>query len=119
MVLVDTSIWVAHLKKGNGHLKDLLEEEEVLCHPFVIGELACGYIKNRREILALLHTLPAAEAAEDEEILQFIESNRLMGAGIGLVDVHLLAAAVLSRTRLWTTDRSLRRASQRLRVAYR
>ena len=118
MVLVDTSIWVSHLRLGSAHLKALLEDGEVLCHPFVIGELACGQIKNRREILSLLEALPMATTAEHEEVLQFIESHDLMGTGLGLVDVHLLASALLSKTPLWTLDKHLKAASERLSVVY-
>ncbi|MFA6470756.1 MAG: VapC toxin family PIN domain ribonuclease, partial [Candidatus Latescibacterota bacterium] len=88
MVLVDTSIWVEHLRYGHDRLIELLEEGRVLTHPFVIGELACGNIKNRGEILDLLNTLPASSVADIEEIIVFIDKNRLMGKGLGYVDVH-------------------------------
>lgn len=118
MVIVDTSIWVSHLRTGSSRLKALLENGEVLCHPFVVGELACGHIRNRTEILSLLQSLPTAAVAGHEEILHFIESHGLIGAGLGLVDVHLLAAAFLSRAPLWTSDRYLKAASARLDVHY-
>ena len=118
MILVDTSIWVSYLRTGDSHLKALLNDGKVLCHPFVVGELACGYIKTRAEVLSLLQALPMAEMAEQEEILQFIEIQRLMGAGLGLLDVHLLAAAILSRAKLWTLDRYLKAASARLNIDY-
>jgi len=118
MVLVDTSVWIAHFKKGNRRLVELLTKSEVACHPFVIGELACGWLKNRREILSLMRTLPTARVAEDEEILRFIETNNLMGMGIGLVDVHLLASALLTDIPLWTYDRKLRMTAQKLGVFY-
>jgi predicted nucleic acid-binding protein len=85
----------------------LLDEGGVLVHPFVIGELACGNLKNRAEILSLLRALPLTAMAEQDEIMLFIETNGLMGRGLGYVDVHLLAAAVLSDVRLWTADKSL------------
>jgi len=107
MILVDTSVWVSHLRHGDPRLVDLLDEGSVLVHPFVIGELACGNLKNRAEILSLLRALPLTAIAEHEEIMLFIETNGLMGRGLGYVDVHLLAAAVLSDVRLWTGDRSL------------
>jgi len=116
MILVDTSVWVSHLRKGNPRLADLLEEGGVLVHPFVIGELACGNLKNRAEILSLLRALPLTAVAEHEEIMLFIERNGLMGRGLGYVDVHLLAAAVLSDVRLWTADRSLRQACEDLEL---
>ncbi len=119
MVLVDTSVWVSHFRSGNFCLSKLLEEGKVVSHPFIIGELACGNLKNRQEILSLLDALPAATVARYEEVLQFIENHRLMGMGLGYVDVHLLAAALLAGVPLWTNDRTLRHAAARLRIAYR
>ena len=116
MILVDTSVWVAHLRTGDAQLEGLLQDGEVLCHPFVIGELACGQIHNRSEILSLLRALPMAAVAEQKEILQFIETHRLMGIGLGLIDVHLLAAARLTRVPLWTSDRRLKAASRSVSV---
>ncbi len=110
MILVDTSVWVSHLRHGDPHLVALLDEGGVLAHPFVIGELACGNLKNRAEIISLLRALPSTAIAEHEEVMLFIERNRLMGKGLGYVDVHLLAAAVLSGVRLWTDDKSLLKA---------
>ncbi len=118
MILVDTSIWISHLREGDAQLKALLQEEEVLCHPFIVGELACGNIKNRTEVLTELQALPTARIATDEEVLRFIEANGLMGMGLGFIDVHLLASALLSDTPLWTADKQLKRASASLRVAY-
>lgn len=118
MVLVDTSIWIFHFKKGNPHLKELLLDEYVVCHPFIIGELACGRLKNRKEIISLLRALPQAQTAEDDEILQFIESKRLMGLGIGIVDVHLLASALLTKVSLWTADKRLYTAASKLNIIY-
>jgi predicted nucleic acid-binding protein len=118
MVLVDTSIWVSHLRKGNARLRALLENAEVICHPFIIGELACGNLRNRTEILSSLRALPAAVVAKDEEVLRFIESHRLMGRGLGLIDMHLLASALLTRVPLWTADKRLRAASTGLNLAY-
>jgi predicted nucleic acid-binding protein len=114
MILVDTSIWVSHLRHGDPRLADLLDEGGVLIHPFVIGELACGNLKNRAEILSLLRALPSTAIAEHEESMLFIERNGLMGRGLGYVDVHLLAAAVLSGVRLWTNDKSLLKACTNL-----
>ncbi len=118
MVLVDTSVWVSHLRNGNSKLEDLLINEKVICHPFIISELACGNIKNREEILALLHDLPVADVIDHSEILYFIESNGLMGESLGLVDVHLLASTVLSDAQLWTIDSKLKQASSELKVNY-
>jgi predicted nucleic acid-binding protein len=115
MILVDTSVWIDHLRRGNSRLAVALELGEVLTHPFVIGEIACGQIKNRRECLELLGALTAAVVASDEEALQFIEEHELMGKGVGYVDVHLLASVALTEdARLWTMDGKLARVAQAL-----
>ena len=109
MILVDTSVWIDHLRKGNALLSSLLSNASVLIHPFVIGELACGNLQNRSRILNLLADLPAGKVADDQEVLFFIEHNDLMGRGIGYVDAHLLASTSLSSSsRLWTVDRNLK-----------
>jgi len=118
MVLVDTSIWVDHLRKGNRHLENLLVDGEVVCHAFIIGELACGNIRNRNEILSLLQTLRSTPTVDMTEFLFFVERNHLFGLGIGFVDAHLLASAKLSDTVLWTADRKLKGAALNLKVAY-
>jgi len=117
MVLVDTSVWVDHFRRGLPDLAAQLETGAVVCHPFVLGELACGNLKNRREILDLLETLCTCPVAAHEEVLHFIDSNHLMGLGLGYIDVHLLASAKLAGLPLWTLDRSLRSVAARLRVA--
>lgn len=119
MVLVDTSVWVSHLRRGVSLLETLLEDGEVLCHPFIIGELACGKIQNRKEIISLLRALPTAMTAGQEEVLRFIETHRLMGVGLGLIDVHLLASAFLSGASLWSMDRDLQTAAERLKIRFR
>ena len=118
MVLVDTSVWVSHLKDGNPQLEALLMKGRVVCHPFIIGELACGNLKNRKVIISLLEALPTATAADHKEVLFFIEQHRLMGTGLGYVDVHLLASARLSRIRFWTGDKRLMEASLKLNLSY-
>jgi hypothetical protein len=118
LVLVDTSIWVSHLAKGSAALRVLLERAEVLSHPLVIGELACGNIANRDEILALLRELPRVRVAEHDEVLRFIEARRLSGRGLGFIDAHLLASSVLTKAPLWTADKRLREAASELGVAY-
>ena len=118
MVLVDTSIWVTHLRQGNRQLETLLMDAEVMCHPFIIGELACGNLKNRDEIISLLKSLPLAPTIEFDEFIFFIERNRLMGIGIGFVDVHLLASAQLTKIPLWTADRRLKSAATKLDLVY-
>ncbi len=114
MVLVDTSVWIDDLRNGNKRLRNFLLDEEVVCHPFIVGELACGCLKNRAEILSLLRALPSARKAEDGEILLFIERCNLAGQGIGLVDVHLLASARLTGISLWTLDARLARVAVNL-----
>ncbi len=112
MILVDTSAWVEHLRRGLPRLVTLLQEGEVLIHPWVIGELACGNLRNRSQVLELLQGLPAATVASDAEVLLLIERERLIGRGIGYVDVHLLASARLSRCGLWTQNRRLAAVAQ-------
>jgi predicted nucleic acid-binding protein len=107
LILVDTSVWVDHLRCGLPRLASLLQEGEVLIHPWVIGEIACGHLRDRRPVLELLQGLPAALVASDLEVLLLIESAQLMGRGINYVDAHLLASAKLSRCGLWTQDRCL------------
>jgi predicted nucleic acid-binding protein len=117
MVLVDTSVWVKHLRYGDIVLQDLLEDVQVMCHPFIVGELACGNLENRTEILALLQALPMATVAEHDEVMRFIEDHRLMGRGLGFIDLHLLASAVLSGIQLWTIDKRLHQVSLKLGLA--
>ena len=117
MVLVDTSVWVSHFKDGNPKLETLLMKGGVACHPFIIGELACGMLKNRKEILSLLEALPSATTADHREVLYFIEQHRLMGKGLGYVDIHLLASARLSRIQFWTKDKKLGEAAVKLNVS--
>ena len=119
MVLVDTSVWVAHLRQTRADLVDFLNDGEVACHPFVVGELACGNLKNRTEILSLLEALPMVGEAEHEEVLQFIESYSLMGKVLGYVDVHLLASVALSRLPIWTLDKKLGQIADMLALNYR
>jgi predicted nucleic acid-binding protein len=107
VILVDTSLWVEHLRRGLPRLATLLQEGEVLIHPQVIGELACCNLRNRHQVLELLQGLPTATVASDAEVLLLIEGDRLMGRGIGYIDAHLLASARLSHCRLWTQDRRL------------
>jgi predicted nucleic acid-binding protein len=117
MVLVDTSVWVAHLRWGDIGLEALLNEGHVVCHPFIVGELACGNLKNRSEIISLLQVLPIAVLAEHEEVMRFIENYSLMGKGLGYIDMHLLASAILSKVPLWTLDKKLKRVSLKLGLA--
>ncbi|MDP2811369.1 MAG: PIN domain-containing protein [Rhodocyclaceae bacterium] len=107
MILVDTSIWIDHLRSGNPALASLLQGDLVATHDFVIGELACGNLRNRQEVLGLLQSLPRLPAATEDEVLFFIEQRQLFGRGIGYVDIHLLAATAMHGVRLWTKDRRL------------
>ena len=118
MVLVDTSVWVSHLRKGSVGLEKLLNDAEVGCHPFIVGELACGNLKNRHEILTYLQSLPMTILAEDEEVLKFIETNHLMGKGLGYIDIHLIASAVLTDVPLWTFDKTLDKIAKKIGISY-
>ena len=119
MILVDTSIWIEHLRRGEGELETALELEQVLMHPYVIAELACGNLRNRGEILALLQKLPKAAVASEAEVLRFIERRSLIDRGIGYLDVQLLVAAALAEAWLWTRDRRLAAAAGDLNLAFR
>ncbi len=118
MVLADTSLWISHFRKGNSQLQDLLIEGKVACHPFIIGELACGKLKNRKEIFALLDALPKTELAGHDEMLYFIEQHQLMGKGLGYIDTHLLASTLLSGIYLWTLDNNLKDAADGLNLSF-
>jgi len=116
MILVDTSVWIDHLRRGSDRLRSLLLDEQVLCHPFIVGELACGTLHNRREILTMLKALPEAYLVEHDEVLSFLEARHLYGHGIGWVDANLLASTLLTGSTLWTFDKPLRRAAAALNV---
>ena len=117
MILVDTSVWIDHLRAGNKHLVDLLNSSQVLAHPFVIGELACGNLHKRDDVLRLLNDLPRAPLASQEEVLHFIERNQLMGKGIGFIDAHLLASTALADAAIiWTLDKRLQKSAGKLKL---
>ncbi len=117
MILVDTSVWVEHLRAGIVRLQALLRDEQVLSHPFVIGELACGNLRRRGQILGLLAALPETRLAEHDEVMHLLDSARLHGRGLGWVDLHLLASTLISGCDLWTLDRPLQRAAADLRIS--
>lgn len=117
MIVVDTSVWVAHLRGDDLGLAPRLDAVEVLGHPFVTGELACGSLKDRPAVLALLDRLPPAPEAYDAEVRELIERRRLHGRGVGWVDAHLLASALLADAPLWTLDRRLRDVAEALGIA--
>jgi predicted nucleic acid-binding protein len=118
MVLVDTNIWINHFRKSDSDLQAVLNLGSVFCHPFVIGELAAGNLKNRVEILGLFQSLPSTPVVEPSEYLAFVEARKLMGKGLGFVDIHILASAVLSGIPLWTGDKRLAKAADVLGIAY-
>jgi predicted nucleic acid-binding protein len=119
LIVVDTSVWIDHLRSAIAPLAEALEAEDVLVHPFIIGELACGEISRRREVLDLLGTLPSSVVAKDDEVLHFIENHRLMGKGIGYIDAHLLASVTLTpAATLWTRDKRLASIAAQLRIGF-
>ncbi len=118
MILVDTSVWISHFRENNDYLVSLLDDNKVLSHPYVIGELACGNLRNRTNILNLMNKLPSALIAEPDEIMHFIEFHRLMGRGIGYVDVCLLASARLTNAQLWSLDKRLQQSASLLALNY-
>ena len=127
MILVDTSVWINHLNPNDRRfsiqhserLKTLLNDNLVLVHPMVIGELACGNLKDRKTVLADIKNLPKASVAPDDHVLSFIEEKQLMGRGIGYIDFHLLAATEMTRsTELWSLDESLMDVATELNFAY-
>ncbi len=117
MILVDTSVWIEHLRAGSVRLKSLLLDEQVLCHPLVIGELACGTLQRRNEILTMFKALPQSQSLEYEEVLNFLEAQHLYGRGLGWVDAHLVASCLLSGCSLWTLDKLLRRTATALAIS--
>ena len=117
MLLVDTSVWVDHFRHGVALLDDLLTSGQVTTHPFVIGELACGNLANRAEILELLSSLPSLKMASHAEALHLIQTHSLHGTGIGWIDAHLLSSALLNHAAVWTRDRKLNAAARTLGIA--
>jgi len=118
VILVDTSVWIRHLRDNDDALGDLLSRRKVLMHPMIVGEMACGSLRNRGGILDGMRTMPAAPVVSDDEALVLIESSQLMGRGIGYVDVHLLASAILARAPFWTADLRLARAAADLSISW-
>jgi predicted nucleic acid-binding protein len=118
MILVDTSVWVDHLRQGEPLLVQSLMQTQVATHPFVVGELACDNLKNRQTVIELLQALPPVKSALDHEVMHFIESKGLMGKGIGYIDAHLCASALISGYKLWTRDKRLLAIAQTLGCAW-
>ena len=115
-VLADTSVWIEHFRTGRTALTPLLTEGLVVMHPCIVGELSCGNLKTRSAVLSALQSLPQATTATDAEVLHLVESRRLWGKGLGWIDAHLLASALLSNCTLWTLDSRLRTAANELGV---
>lgn len=113
-ILVDTSVWIDHLRTNSPTLRRLLDNDQVVCHPLVVGEIACGNMRHRAEVLESLAVLPAAPTIDHEELLTFLETHKLFGQGLGWIDVHLLASTILQQVTLWTLDQPLRNAARRL-----
>lgn len=115
MILADTSVWIDHLRSGNKELQNLLEQGQIVIHPFVIGELALGSLRERARTLALLDRLPQVQVAQMNEVRMAIDTRRLFNLGIGLIDAHLIASVLINPpTLLWTRDKRLRKAAERL-----
>lgn len=117
-ILVDTSVWVRYFRASDPLLRDLLENDYVASHPLVIGELACGNLKQRKATLESLQCLPQTSIIEFSEVLSFIERHHLYGRGLGWIDLHLLASTLLDRSKLWTLDGPLRHAARTLHCAF-
>ncbi len=119
MILVDTAVWIEHFRRRNDHLSAKLRIREVLMHPFVLGEIACGHLPNRDEFLRFLKNLPVAKTVADNEALYFLETHAIRGRGIGYLDVHLLASvAITGNASIWTYDKRLHSVASGLELAY-
>ena len=118
MILADTSVWIDHLHHSDEELKEMLYSNQVCIHPFVLGELSCGNIANREEVLSLLRTLRSIDLVLDEEVFILIEERKLFGRGLGFIDVHLLASALIHHVPIWTRDRSLKQIADELGISY-
>jgi predicted nucleic acid-binding protein len=118
VVLADTSVWIEHWRKGEPGLARLLEGDDILVHPFVIGELSLGALHPRAQVIEDLRALPAVPLAEDSEVSVLVERHRLWGRRLGWIDVHLLASALIAGCRIWTRDRPLSAAAQRLGIGH-
>ena len=115
VIIVDTSVWIDHLRANDRQLATQLEQMNVLVHPFVTGEIALGNLRNRKSLIELLQSMPQAVIASEQEIMLFIEDHRLFGLGIGFIEAHFLASTLLtSGSRLWTRDKRLQNAAHQL-----
>jgi predicted nucleic acid-binding protein len=118
MILVDSSVWINHFRHTEPRLRELLVNDLVSLHPFVLGELACGNLHKRAETITYLEMLPAAAVAPELQVRHLLESHHLWGTGLGWIDMHLLASALIGGLRLWTADRAVAGAAMRLGVAF-
>ena len=119
MILVDSSVWIDHFRRASAELTALLAARVVMAHPFVVGELACGHVSEREAVFSALASLPTAPVLPHGEVLAFVERHRLMARGIGWVDMHLLASAIVAgRVTLWSRDKRLMAAAADRGVAY-
>jgi hypothetical protein len=118
MILADTSIWIQHFRSANTELSDLLARGRVSIHQFIIGELACGNLPERKDTLQYFSHLPMASSCLDREVMHLIETRKLAGKGIGYVDAHLLSSAIVNHHKLWTSDKLLQELANELRVGY-
>jgi predicted nucleic acid-binding protein len=116
VIIVDTSVWIDHFHHSSIQLISFLEEGEVMTHPFIIGEIASGNLRNRSEVIGLFQALPHAASADNVEVLQFIEGQNLYGIGLGYIDLHLLASCKLEGCRFWTRDKRLKNAATNLDI---
>jgi len=118
MILVDTSVWIDHFHHSDEDLKELLLSNQVCIHPFILGELCCGNISNRKEVLSLLRTLRSIDLVLDEEVFILIEDRKLYGKGLGFIDIHLLASAMIHQVPIWTRGKSLKQIAGDLGISY-
>lgn len=118
MILVDTSVWIDHFHHSDEDLKELLLSNQVCIHPFVLGELSCGNIRNREEVLSLLRTIRSIDLVLDEEVFILIEERKLFGKGLGFIDMHLLASVLIHHVPIWTRDKSLKLVAGQLGISY-
>ena len=118
MILVDKSVWIDHFHHSDEALKKLLLSNQVCIHPFILGELSCGNLTNRKEVLSLLRALRRIDLVLDEEVYILIEDRKLFGKGLGFIDMHLLASALIHHVPIWTRDRSLKRVARDLGIGY-
>lgn len=118
MILADTSVWIDHFHHSDEGLKDLLHANQVCIHPFILGELSCGNISNRKVVLSLLRDLRSIDVVLEEEVFILIEERKLYGKGLGFIDIHLLASAIINQVLIWTRNRSLKQVADNLGISY-